>query len=160
MGMFTWQKMVILKKRIVEPTGNEFKPIILPESMVEHILVTALNYSGDNGFPKTYAAIRHLYYRVGMKKDVQTTLYKCVKFVTKHNIAKVKFEKNPFQRELNSPCSSSQWIWFEGFYLPSWQGHRCALTVICMHTSYMFCIQLKTKDSPRSHTGLQETCLH
>ena len=31
------------------------------------------------------------------------------------------------------------------FYPPSWQGHRYALTVICMHTSYVFCIPLKTK---------------
>ena len=28
---------------------------------------------------------------------------------------------------------------------PSQQGHRYALTVICMHTSYIFCIPLKTK---------------
>ena len=32
-----------------------------------------------------------------------------------------------------------------GFHPPSRQGHRYALTVICMHTSYIFCIPLKTK---------------
>ena len=31
------------------------------------------------------------------------------------------------------------------FHPPSQQGHRYALTVICMHTSYIFCIPLKTK---------------
>ena len=31
------------------------------------------------------------------------------------------------------------------FHPPSCQGHRYALTVICMHTSYVFCILLKTK---------------
>ena len=31
------------------------------------------------------------------------------------------------------------------FHPPSQQGHRYALTVICMHTSYVFCIPLKTK---------------
>ena len=31
------------------------------------------------------------------------------------------------------------------FHLLSQQGHRYALTVICMHTSYIFCIPLKTK---------------
>ena len=31
------------------------------------------------------------------------------------------------------------------FHPPFRQGHRYALTVICMHTSYIFCIPLKTK---------------
>ena len=31
------------------------------------------------------------------------------------------------------------------FHPPSQQGHRYTLTVICMHTSYIFCISLKTK---------------
>ena len=51
----------ILKRRIVEQTGNEFKPIVLPKSMVDHVLMTAHNHSGHNRFPRKYAAIRHLY---------------------------------------------------------------------------------------------------
>ena len=31
------------------------------------------------------------------------------------------------------------------FHPTSQHGHRYALTVICMHTSYMFCITLKSK---------------
>ena len=31
------------------------------------------------------------------------------------------------------------------FHPPSQQGHRYALTVICMHTSYVFCIPRKMK---------------
>ena len=31
------------------------------------------------------------------------------------------------------------------FHPLSQQGHRYACTVICMHTSYVFCIPLKTK---------------
>ena len=30
----------ILKRRIVETTSNEFKPIVLPKSMVDHVLLT------------------------------------------------------------------------------------------------------------------------
>ena len=86
----------ILRKRIVEPIGNEFKPIVLPKSMVDHVLLTAHDYSGHNGFPRMYAAIRHLYYWVGMKKDVQRHCKKC-QLCTKHNIAKVKFEKTHFK---------------------------------------------------------------
>ena len=60
----------ILRRKIVEPTGNEFKPIIIPKSLVDHILMTAHDHGGYNGFLRTYAAIRHLYFWVGMKKDI------------------------------------------------------------------------------------------
>ena len=48
----------ILRRRIVEPTGNEFKLIVIPRSLVDHILMTAHNHGGHNGFPRMYAAIR------------------------------------------------------------------------------------------------------
>ena len=48
----------ILKRRIVETTGNEFRPIVLPRSLVDHILMTAHDHGGHNGFPRMYAAIR------------------------------------------------------------------------------------------------------
>ena len=71
MLMFNMVEDGILKKRIIEPTGNEFKCIVLPKSMVDHVLLTAHDYSGHNGFPRIYVAIRHLSYWVGMTKDVQ-----------------------------------------------------------------------------------------
>ena len=48
----------ILKRRIVETTGNEFRLVVLPRSMVDHILMTAHDHGGHNGFPRMYAAIR------------------------------------------------------------------------------------------------------
>ena len=46
-------------RRIVELTGNEFKPIVIPRSLVDHILMTAHDHGGhNNGFPRMYAAIR------------------------------------------------------------------------------------------------------
>ena len=48
----------ILRRRIVEPTGHEFKPIVIPRSLVDHILMTAHDHGGHNGFPRMYAAIR------------------------------------------------------------------------------------------------------
>ena len=42
----------------MEITGNEFRPIVLPRSLVDHILMTAHAHGEHNGFPKTYAAIR------------------------------------------------------------------------------------------------------
>ena len=61
----------IIKRRIVEITVNEFRLVALPRSMVDQILMTAHNHGGHNGFPRMYAAIRRLYYWVGMKRDIQ-----------------------------------------------------------------------------------------
>ena len=61
----------ILRRRIVEPTGNEFKPIVIPKSLVDHILMMAHDHGEHNGFQRMYAAIRHLYFWVGMKRDIQ-----------------------------------------------------------------------------------------
>ena len=86
----------ILKRRIVETTGNEFRPIVLQKSLLDHILMTAHNHGGHNGFPRMYAAIRQLYYWVGMKRDIQQHCKRC-QLYAKHNIAKVKFEKTHFK---------------------------------------------------------------
>ena len=64
--------------------------------MVDHVLLTVHDYGGHNGFPWMYTAIRHLYYWVGMKKDVQRHCKMC-QLCAKHNIAKVKFEKTHFK---------------------------------------------------------------
>ena len=64
----------ILRQRIIEPTGNEFKPIVIPKCMVDHVLLTAHDHNGHNGFPRTYASVRCLYFWVGMKKRHTQTL--------------------------------------------------------------------------------------
>ena len=86
----------ILRRRIVELTGNEFKLIVIPRSLVDHILMTAHDHGGHNGFPRMYAAIRQLYYWVGMKRDIQQHCKRC-QLCTKHNITMVKFKKTHFK---------------------------------------------------------------
>ena len=133
----------ILRRRIVELTGNEFKLIVIPRSLVDHILMTAHNHGGHNGFPRMYATIRQLYYWVGMKRDIQQHCKKC-QLCAKHNIAKVKFKKTHF-KGARQPMQFISMDLIGEFHPLSQQGHRYALTVICMHTSYVFCIPLRTK---------------
>ena len=133
----------ILRCRIVESTGNEFKPIVIPKCLMDHVLLMAHDYSGHNGFPRMYAAIRHLYFWVGMKRDISHHCKRC-QICTKHNIAKVKFKKTHF-KGARQPMQFISMDLIGEFHPPSQQGHRYALTVICMHTSYVFCIPLKTK---------------
>ena len=133
----------IPRRRIVEATGNEFKLIVIPRSLVYHILMTAHDHGGHNSFLRTYTAIRQLYYSVGMKRDIQQHCKRC-QLCAKHNIAKVKFKKT----HCKGARQSMQFISIDligEFHPLSQQGHRYALTVICMHTSYVFCIPLKTK---------------
>ena len=133
----------ILRRRIIEPTGNEFKPIVILKCMVDHVLLTAHDYNRHNGFPRMYASVRHLYFWVGMKKDIHRHCKKC-QLCAKHNMAKVKFEKTHF-RGVRQPMQFISMDFIGEFYPPSQQGHRYALTLIYMHTSYVFCIPLKTK---------------
>ena len=86
----------ILRCRIVESTGNEFKPIVIPKCLMDHVLLMAHDYGGHNRFPRMYAAIRHLYFWVGMKRDISHHCKKC-QICAKHNIAKVKFKKTHFK---------------------------------------------------------------
>ena len=133
----------ILRRRIVKPTGNEFKPIVIPKCMVDHVLLTAHDYNRHNGFPRMYASVRHLYFWVGMKKYIHKHCKKC-QLCAKHNIAKVKFEKTHF-KGARQPMQFISMDLIGEFHPPSQQGCRYALTVICMHTNYIFCIPLKTK---------------
>ena len=86
----------ILMRRLAEQTGNEFKTIFLPKSMVDHVLITAHDHSGHNRFPRMYAAIRCLCFLVGMKKDIHQHCKRC-QLCAKHDIAKVNFKKAHFR---------------------------------------------------------------
>ena len=53
--------------------GQSFQAIYIPktpESLIQSILKAAHEESGHNGFPRTYSAIRRLYYWKGIKEDV------------------------------------------------------------------------------------------
>ena len=65
----------ILYRRVIEG-GQLFQAIYVPrtpESLIQVILQTAHDESGHNGFPRTYSAIRRLYYWKGIKEDVLHT---------------------------------------------------------------------------------------
>ena len=80
-----------------------------------------------------------------MKKDVQRHC-KMSQTCAKHNIAKVKFEKTHF-KGAQQPVQFISMGLIEEFHPPSQQGHRYALTVICMHTNYIFLHPTEDQDS-------------
>ena len=88
----------VLNWHVIEG-GQTFQAIYVPRTppgLIESILKAAHDDSGHNGFPRTYSAIRRLYYWKGIKEDVRqhcTNCYTC----QLHRTAAVKFEAKHFK---------------------------------------------------------------
>ena len=91
----------ILYRQVIEG-GQSFQAIYIPkmpESLIQSILKTAHDESGHNGFPRTYSAIRRLYYWKGIKEDVLQHCRNCYTCQL-HKTAAVKFEAKHFKPSL------------------------------------------------------------
>ena len=132
-------------RRVIEG-GQTFQAIYVPRTppgLIQSILKTAHDDSGHNGFPRTYSAIRRLYYWKGIKENVRqhcTSCYTC----QLHRTAAVKFEAKHFKPGLR-PMDFIAMDLIGEFHPPSSQGNRYALTGICMLTGFTWCIPLKSK---------------
>ena len=61
-GLLTWK---------VVDGGHEFHAIYLPSILVFQVLQAAHDELGHNGFPRTYAALKRVFYWKGMKEDIK-----------------------------------------------------------------------------------------
>ena len=98
---------------------------------------------GHNGSARTYMTLRRQYYWKGLKKCVYKHVKQC-HICLQCNKQAVKYTKLHF----TSPPSPMKFISMDligEFHPPASKGNKYALTVICMHTGYTFCIPLKTK---------------
>ena len=59
----------VLFRSIVD-NGHKFKARVIPESLVDVVLHLGHNQSGHNGYQRTYAAIKCLYYWKGMRVQI------------------------------------------------------------------------------------------
>ena len=126
----------------------------MPPGLIESILKAAHDDSGHNGFPRTYSAIRRLYYWKGIKEDVRQHCTNCYTFQL-HRTATVKFEAKHFKPGMR-PMDFIAMDLIGEFHPPSSQGNRYALTGICMLTGFTWCIPLKLKKAAEvSRTYLQ-----
>ena len=114
-----------------------------PESLIQVILQAAHDESGHNGFPRTYSAIRRLYYWKGIKEDVLQHCRNCYKCQL-HKTAAVKFEAKHFKPSLKPMDFIAMDIIGE-FHPPSSQGNCYALTGVCMLTGFTWCVPIKSK---------------
>ena len=115
----------------------------MPESLIQSILQTAHDESGHNGFPRTYSAIRRLYYWKGIKEDILQHCRNCY-MCQLHRTAAVKFEAKHFKPSLK-PIDFIAMDLIGEFHPPSGQGNCYTLTGVCMFTGFTWCIPIKLK---------------
>ena len=132
-------------KRYIDDNKQRFEVIILPQMLTEPALQLAHEGLGHNGIPQTYALLRQQYYWKGLKPSVTKHIKRCI-LCQKHNKQVVRYNKLHFEASLALMKFISMDLIGE-FHPPSSRGNRYALTVICMHTGFIFCIPLKTKSA-------------
>ena len=92
---FYFVKIDVLFRSIVD-NGHKFKVRVIPESLVDVVLHLGHNQSGHNGYQRTYAAIKHLYYWKGMRAQILQYCKSC-KVCAVQNDQKTQFEKQIFE---------------------------------------------------------------
>ena len=143
-GQFYFVRNNVLFRSIVE-NGHKFEVRVIPESLQDVILHLGHNQSGHNGYQRTYAAIKHLYYCKGMRTHVLRYCKSC-KTCTVQKVQKTQFEKQIFEPGVQ-PMEFISMDLIGEFHPPSSKGNRYALTAVCMLTGYTFCIPIKNKSA-------------
>ena len=85
----------ILYRMVVE-NNHKFDAAVLPAELVNTALFLGHNQSGHNGFQRTYAAIKRIYYWKGMDKDNLKYCKGCSQ-CAKHWVEKRKFIEQSFK---------------------------------------------------------------
>ena len=132
-----------LLKRYVVDGDKTYTTIVLQRALIAQILKMAHDNLGHNGTHRTYMMLKRLYYWKGLKPSVTKHIQRCYHCQRK-NKQVVKYATLHF----NVATFPMQFISMDligEFHPPTSNGKRYALTVICMLTGYVFCVQLKTK---------------
>ena len=112
------------------------------------------NQSGYNGYQRTYATIKRVYYWKGMRKHVLVHCKNCPT-CAKQKVQKTQFEKQIFEPgvqpmefvciDLIGLIGTYKYKYKYNIKYPSSKGNRYALTAVCMLTGFTFCIPIKNK---------------
>ena len=132
-------------KRYIDDNKKRFEVVILPQTLTEPTLQLAHAGLGHNRIPQTYALLRQQYYWKGLKPSVTKHVKQCT-LCQRHNKQVVRYNKLHFKAS-PVPVKFISMDFICEFHPPSSKGNRYALTVICMHTGFVFCIPLKTKSA-------------
>ena len=133
----------LLTRKVIDG-GHEFCAIYLPSVLIFQVLQTAHDDLGHNGFPRTYAALKRVFFWKGMKEDIRKH---CKTYATcqLHKLENVKFERKIFKPSLQPMDFICTDLIGEFHPPPTSCGHHYALTAVCMLTGFTWCVPLKTK---------------
>ena len=132
----------LLTRKVIDG-GHEFCAVYLPSVLIFQVLHTAHDDLGHNGFPRTYAAIKRVFFWKGMKEDIRKHCKTCA-MCQLHKLENVKFERKIFKPSLQ-PMDFICMDLIGEFHSPTSRGHHYALTAVCMLTGFTWCVPLKTK---------------
>ena len=88
----------LLMRKVIDG-GHEFRAIYLPSVLIFQVLRTAHDDLGHNGFPRTYAALKRVFFWKGMKEDIRKHCKTCATCQL-HKLENVKFERKIFKPSL------------------------------------------------------------
>ena len=132
----------LLMRKVIDGR-HEFRTIYLPSVLTFQVLRTAQDDLGHNGFPRTYAALKRVFYWKGMKEDIRKHCKTCATCQL-HKLENVKFERKIFRPSLQ-PMDFICMDLIGKFHPLTSRAHRYALTAVCMLTGFTWCVPLKTK---------------
>ena len=139
---YSLDKNELLTRKVIDG-GHEFCAIYLPSVLIFQVLRTAHDDLGHNGFPRTYAALKQVFFWKGMKEDIRKHCKTCATCQL-HKLENVKFKKKIFKPSLQ-PMDFIYMDLIGEFHPPTSRGHCYALTAVCMLTGFTWCVPLKTK---------------
>ena len=129
----------LLTRKVIDG-GHEFRAIYLPSVLIFQVLQTAHDDLGHNGFPRTYAALKRVFFWKEMKEDIRKHCKTCATCQL-HKLENMKFERKIFKPSLQ-PMDFICMDLIGEFHPPTRHG---ALTAVCMLTGFTWCVPLKTK---------------
>ena len=88
----------LLMRKVIDG-GHEFHAIYLPSILTFQVLQTAHDDLSHNGFPRTYAALKRVFYWKGMKEDIRKHCKTCATYQL-HKLENVKFKRKIFKPSL------------------------------------------------------------
>ena len=132
----------LLMRKVIDG-GHEFRAIYLPSILIFQVLRTAHDDLGHNGFPRTYAALKRVFFWKEMKEDIRKHCKTCATCQL-HKLENVKFDRKIFKPSLQ-PMDFICMDLIGEFHPLTSRGHRYALTAVCMLTGFTWCVPLKTK---------------
>ena len=140
-------KLFMLKNGIVYrlwcEDGKMAECVVIPEVLRDPLLMLAHNYSGHNGFRRTYNAMKRQYHWPGMRKDILRHCKRCHQCsLQNQGTGEVGFD------HLEVPALPMEFICMDlvGPISPQTsKGNRYMLTVIDMLTGYTIAVAIPDK---------------